>query len=326
MLHRVDSPYEEKLRQFDSVQCISTPTRLRGFLRSPAASRATIFHAHTGNTVPIALWGARSRGHTVITRRLDLPIKPWMFRRAARVVAISRRVEQVLVSSGILPERLRLIPSAVDLERSLEAVDIGDLRRELAIAPDAHVGLTIGALTEQKDPMTLVAALPKLPPNYVHIWVGAGHLLSEAQRLAEYLGVKDRLRLTGFDSHPDRWFAIADLFVLPSIHEGLGTVLLDAFHFGVPVVGTAIPATSELLEHGTSALLFEPRDADGLAAAVHELLNNLELASRLSTEGSSRVTAYDARDMGERYVELYRELIDGPDAHHREHGRQAVSG
>ncbi|MFW6198843.1 MAG: glycosyltransferase family 4 protein, partial [Acidobacteriota bacterium] len=199
-------------------------------------------------------------------------------------------------------------PSAVDLERRLEAGRVAGLRAELDIPAGARVGLTVGTLVEQKDPMTLVRALPHLPEDYVHVWIGPGELQREASLLADYLDVAERLRLFGFDPDPDRWFAIADVFVLPSVHEGLGSVLLDALHFGVPVVVSDIPATADLIEDEISGLRVPPRRPRELADAVARAMEDPALVERLVREGHRRVRDHDIRRTADLYLELYREL------------------
>jgi hypothetical protein len=135
--------------------------------------------------------------------------------------------------------------------------------------------------------------------NVAHSWILASGLLGLDFALAAP---------AGYDPDPDRWFSAADLFVLPSAHEGLGTVLLDAFHFGVPVVGSRIPGTAELLEDGVSALTFEPGDAAGLAAAIAALVRDPARRAALAAEGRRRVAAYDIEATAERYLALYRAL------------------
>lgn len=311
LLCRRGSPYVKQLASVaPGVGVITTPSRLRATIALPRPhDRLVVYHAHSGNTVPLALLGAWRHGDAcVVTRRLDLPVNGWLFRRADRVVAISPRVRAVLLEAGLEPDTVPVIPSAIDRDRDLDPRATSRLRASLGLDERSTVGLTVGALVDQKDPMTLVRALPHLPDDYVHVWVGAGELYREASLLAEYLGVDGRLHLLGFDPEPDRWFGVADVFVLPSIHEGLGSVLLDALHFGVPVVTSDIVATAELIEHDVSGVRFPPGRPKELAAAVARVLAEPTLAARLVREGRRRVADYDIRDAAQRYLELYRSL------------------
>jgi glycosyltransferase involved in cell wall biosynthesis len=276
--------------------------------RRPRGDRA-VYHAHSGNTIPLAVLGSGKRA-SVITRRVDLPVNPWLFCRADAVVAISPRVEEVLLQAGIPAERLRLIPDGIDRRRSLDPGVTAELRQRLGVRDEQFVGLTVAAMVPGKDPLTLVRALAKLPQHYRHVWVGDGELDQQVADMAAELGVSDRLALIGFDPDPDRWFGLADALVQPSVFEGLGSIFLDAFHFGAPVVGADIPGTAGLLEDGVSALRFPAGDAAALSGTILRLMNEPGLSGALVTEGGRRVAAFDIRHVADRYLSLYRELLD----------------
>ena len=305
---REGSRYPELLEGLSDVDIVAVSHRLAALRRRPGGDRV-IYHAHSGNTIPLAVLGSR-KGASVITRRLDLPIHTWLFRRADAVVAISPRVERVLLEAGVPSERLRIIPDGVDRRRRLDAQATVKLRERLGVRAGQFVGLTVAAMAKEKDPLTLVRALPALPADYLHVWVGDGELWQQTADLARELGVSDNLALIGFDADPDPWFGVADAFVLPSVFEGLGTVFLDAFHFGVAVVGSDIPGTSELLEDGVSALKFPAGDSEALAGCLRRLMDAPALRDRISTEGSRRVDAFDIQDVANQYLDLYRDLLD----------------
>ena len=124
------------------------------------------------------------------------------------------------------------------IERTIDSAEVEALRERHGIATDSHVGLTVSALVREKDPLSIVRALPHLPSDYRHVLVGDGPLKADVVRLADELGVTDKLVLPGFDPAPEAWFGIADVFVFPSRWEALGMVALDAFLFGVPVVAS----------------------------------------------------------------------------------------
>lgn len=267
-----------------------------------------IYHAHTAATTPLAVLARRAGDVALATRRLDRPATAFWLKRLDRAVAISASVETSLRAVGLPPPPLVRIPSAVDLTRALAPGIRDELRARCGIDAHAPLGLTVGALEPQKDPVTLAKALGRTSAKYHHVWVGGGSLREAAAAAARDAGAEGRLHFAGFDPDPDRWFAAADLFVLPSVHEGLGTVLLDAFYFGVPVVGTRIPGTAELLEEGRSALLAEPGDPSGLARAVMRLAGDAGLGAALAAEGRRRVAGYGIEATAAAYLDLYREL------------------
>ena len=296
------------------LEVVEAANQFEAFARLPRRSESAplIYHAHTGNTVPVAIAAAGRRRCSVITRHLDRPVKPWLYRRADRVVAVSGSVREMLSGVGVDPARLRVIPTAIDVERSIDPDAIARLRDRFRIPPGHRVGLTIAAMTPEKDPLTVVRALPSLPSDYVHALVGDGPLLPEAKRLAADLGVADRLLLPGFDPIPEAWFGIADVFVFPSLWEAVGMVALDSFLFGVPVVASDISGTKGLLDHGESCLRFPPGDSERLATAILEIGADEALAARITAEGKRRVQRHDIRPAARSYLELYRELCAAP--------------
>ncbi len=303
---RRGGPLLERLR--GRAEILAAAGRLEALRRLRGLAGPKIVHAHTGNTVPLAVLG-RGRGDVALaTRRLDRPASRFWLARLDRVVAISRSVERSLLSIGLDPGRVERIPSAIDGRRALDPALRAALRGRLGLGEGERLGLTIGALEPQKDPLTLCRALALADPRHHHAWVGAGSLLARARELARERGVAGRLHLPGFDADPDKWFAAADVFVLPSVHEGLGTVLLDAFHFGVPVVASSIPGSGELVEHEVTALLFAPGDAAGLAACLAEVARDAPGARARVAEAHRRVLAYDIRATAACYARLYEEL------------------
>lgn len=314
LVHRQGSPYPERLHGagvLSRIRLSPVGNRLEAWFRLARPAGPTVYHAHTGNTIPLAvLAGRRSAAVSLVTRRLDLAPRRFPLLWADHVVAISERVDEVLAELGLPAARRSVIPSAVDLSRRLDGIDVDRLRRRAGLPEGAEVGLTVGALVEQKDPLTLVRALPRLPETYHHVWVGEGPLLEPAWALADRLGVIHRLHMPGFDPAPDAWFSLADLFVLPSVHEGLGTVLLDAFHFEVPVVASRIPGTSDLLIEGKTAALFPAGDAAALAGRIREIRAEARLARRLTRTATRCVGAYDIRRTTQEYARLYRRLVE----------------
>ena len=307
LICREGARFPDVLAGLSGVTTIAAPNRIVAMRRRPRG-RDVIYHAHSGNTTPIAVLSPGGNP-SVITRRVDLPVHPWLFRRADAVVAISPRVEEVLLEAGIHANRLRLISDGIDRRRSLDEATTTELRSRANLREGQFVGLTVAAMVEGKDPSTLVRALTELPDGYRHIWVGGGELERQTADLAEELGVGDKLELVGWDSDPDRWFGVADVLVQPSRFEGLGSILLDAFHFGVPVVGADIPGTADLLEDAVSALKFPAGDSAALAANIRRLMKEPALRQELVTEGGRRVAAFDIRDVADEYLGLYEELL-----------------
>lgn len=291
------------------VPVLEAADRRHAFRLLPRPRWGRIVHAHTGNTIPLAVWAGRSPARSVVTRRVIWRPRPFLLRRADAVVAISDAVEQVLHGIGLPASRVRRIPSAIDRSRRLDPALRGGLRQSRGIPDDAVLGLTVAALAPEKDPLTLVAALARMPPGYVHVWVGDGLLRGDIEAAARSAGVADKLHLTGFLDDPDPWFAAADLYVMSSVAEGLNTTLLDAMHFGLPLIGTDIVGSAELLRPGRTALVFPPADASALAAMVGRLLADPAATANRAAEAARLVESYDIERTADQYDRLYRHLL-----------------
>jgi glycosyltransferase involved in cell wall biosynthesis len=180
------------------------------------------------------------------------------------------------------PERVRVVPNGVD--RS-EPAPIPDRRRPCEL-------LFVGRLVDQKNVLTAVEAMAELPRDVVLRVVGDGEQAEDVARRVAELGL-DNVRLEG-RLRPDQLAAAyrrATLLVMPSSHEGMPLVLLEAMAAGVPVVCSRI---RELVEVGGDAVAtVEPVTPRTLAAAVRSLLADQAARERLSRRARERSAAYD---------------------------------
>ncbi len=195
----------------------------------------------------------------------------WAYRRVDHIVAVSQGVaEDTRRITGLPAARVSVVRNPVVTPRLAE----------LAAAPCPHpwlepfavpVILGAGRLTEQKDFATLLRAFARMqalrPVRLVIL--GEGRLRGELERLADELGVGDRVALPGFTTNPYAWLARAALFVLSSAWEGSPNVLTEALALGVPSVATDCPSgPRELLAGGRYGALVAVGDPGGLAEAM----------------------------------------------------------
>lgn len=305
---RKAAPLAQRLHGLPGVRVIEASNRWQAWRRMPRPPGA-IIHAHSGNTIPLAV-AARGRGRrAVVTRRVANTPRRLPLAWADAVVAISPHVADVVAAAGVAATRIYVIPSAIDLKRRADAGRRAELRAKIGVPHSAPLGLTVAALTPEKDPTTLVRALALLPDTIHHVWIGTGPELAAVRALAAQLGVASRLHLPGFIPDPDDWYAAADWFVLASRHEGLGSVLLDAFHFGLPVVAASIPGARELLVP-QRALTYTPGDAAELAAAIQELRRDPAATAARIEAARMHVAAYGIAATAASYVRLYQELAE----------------
>ncbi len=154
------------------------------------------------------------------------------------------------------------------------------------VQQDVPVIISAGRFSSEKDFSTLIQAFAKLRKKRQAklILLGEGSLRASLEDLAKQLGVIDDLTMPGFVENPFAYLARADVFVLSSAHEGFGNVLVEAMACGTPVVSTDCPSgPREILDGGRYGALAPVGDADALAAAIQQKLDNPTSAELLKT-------------------------------------------
>jgi glycosyltransferase involved in cell wall biosynthesis len=274
-----------------------------------ARAGAALLHAHDAHAVTIAgLAAAAARVPLVATRRVDFHLRRrGLWGRAARVIAISEAVATVLVDDGIRPDRIAVVHSGIDLD-AIRATEPLGARGLLGLPPDALLAVTVGALVPHKDHATLLHAARRLAtraPRLHWVLAGDGELRGTLEWLRDQLGLADRVHFLGYVTEPARLVAEADVFVMSSREEGLGTSVLDAMARGIPVASTAAGGLPEMLDGG-AGLLVSPGNADALADAVGRILEDEELRRRLVSCASQAVRRFSAARMAAEVLSVYR--------------------
>lgn len=280
------------------------PVVLRELRRTPA-----IVHAHDAHSVTLAGVCAGLTGTPfVATRRVDFPLRRrGYWGRADCVIAISQAVAQVLVRDGIEPARIRVVHSGISLDstRAVERLGIRDL---LGLPPGALVAANVAALVPHKDHATLLEAAKQLENRHPHLhWViaGEGQLRHLLEARISQLGLRDRVHLMGHLPNPERLVADANVFVMSSRQEGLGTSVLEAMALGIPVASTGAGGLPEMLGRG-AGLVVPSGDAGGLAEAVARILEDTALRSDLAERARTEVSRFTDRRMADAVLSVYR--------------------
>ncbi len=226
--------------------------------------------------------------------------------RADRVLVPSRYSADVARTLyAIPPERLRVVP---------EALDLADWRRRFATAEaqggraDRPTILAVARMYPRKrlDDLLRAGALlrRRIPDAQIRI-VGEGPESARLHQLQARLGLGETVAFLGHVSR--RVLAVeyvrADCFCLPTVQEGFGLVFTEAMAAGLPVVACRAAAVPEVVEDGTTGLLVEPRNAEALATALATVLGDAGLRRRLGEAGRRRVEAFDLEPVARRFVE-----------------------
>ena len=299
-----------------------TVGRLRALLRQV---RADVVHAHAAHAVAVAaLAAAGTSVPLLVTRRVALPLRRnplsrWKYARPARFIAVSNRVRSVLRASGVAPERIDVVYSGVDLGEVAVPASAATLRA-LGVEPGRPLVVMVSSLVPpHKDPETFLAAIAAVRASgrdVQALLVGDGPLAGATDRLRHQLGLESVVRLAGFREDAATLLAAADVAVLSSRDEGLGTTLLDAMHAGVPVAATAAGGVTEVVRDGVDGLLAPVGDGGALGAAIGRLLCDGALRHALAAAGQERVRQFSIERTVEGTLAVYRMLVgrDSEDA------------
>lgn len=252
--------------------------------RGTGIPRAAVVHGYTAEDRKVAAFEA-------VDRRL--------LRRVAAVVAVSAATRDALRDAGVPADRLHLVENAIDVDRvAAEAAAGRDaVRRAWALAEGERAVVALGRFSPEKGHATLVDAFRTVVadvPTARLVLVGDGVLEADLRRAAAALPA-GCVVFAGWRTDPARCLGAADVFVLPSLREGLPLAVLEAMAAGVPVCATAVGGVPEALDGGACGVLVAPGDAPGLADALRRLLRSPDEAGRWAAAARARVRArYDA--------------------------------
>jgi glycosyltransferase involved in cell wall biosynthesis len=258
-------------------------------------------------TPPSIAYGSR---HPI--QKLILSLMPRMYPSADHVITLSKGVAEDL--AALVPRargRVSVIHNA-GVEPGVRA----SAREPLPAGerPDGPLVVACGRLKPLKGFAHLIDALAEVRKTArAHLWiVGEGEQRAELEGKIERLGLERCVRLLGFQENPYRYMAAADVFVLSSLFEGFGNVIVEAMACGTPVVATDCPyGPREIIRDGETGLLVEPASADSLARGILRVLGDEELRRRLAANGLERARDFEAESIAGEYGELFLRIADG---------------
>lgn len=275
-----------------------------------ARESGSILHAHDAHALVLAGLARGRHQRLVVTRRVDFHLRrPGYWVRADRVIAISQAVRDILLRDGVAARRISVIHSGINAAAVRALPPVG-LRQRLGLKPDSPLVLNIAALVPHKDQRTLLAAAAALHqrrPDVHWAIAGEGPLRPELEATIARLALGNRVHLLGEVPGAAALLQEADVFVLSSREEGLGTSVLDAMAAHVPVAATCAGGIPEMLE-GTAGLLVPQGDGEALARAVLTLLTDPTTRSRVLAQADARLTAFTDTRMAAEVMRVYRSL------------------
>ena len=239
---------------------------------------------------------------------------------AQQYIVVSTELAKWLIRSvGIRPDRVTQIYNGVDLRR----FHPGDGSRPLLgpqgfVPPDALVVGTVGRIEAVKDQITLVKAFlhlleqePEARKNLRLVIIGDGPLRMEAEKLLKDANADRLAWLPGERNDIPEIMRGLDLFVLPSLREGISNTILEAMASGLPVVATRVGGNPELVEEEKTGMLVPASDPVAMAEAIWKYANNLEMLIRLGQAGRKKAEIqFSIEKMVLNYLRVYDTVLD----------------
>lgn len=241
------------------------------------------------------------------------PLIVAIFRHADRFIAISEDIEKRLLKEGFVRERVTKIPNGVDTDVFCHMnVTEQELFRNKFGLKGKKVFLCSGRLVKGKGLELLLKAMVdvvKFNKDVMLVLIGDGELEDRLKDMVRVLMLENFVRFDGLVENVHEYLNASDIFIFPSLSEGMPNSLLEAMACGLPVIASKIGGVVDVVEDGKSGILVEPGDISGLSTAMIRLLKDAELRQRLGAEARRRIVeGFSIDRIADEYIKLYEGL------------------
>ncbi len=230
-----------------------------------------------------------------------------------RIITLTEGEKKDYIELSLFPpEKLFKIHSGVDIEKfKQEPVSAVEKKHSLGLAQNGLVVGFIGWLLPIKGPMHLLKAMEDVWQDHddtILVFIGKGDLDVDLRAEALKASTNGRVNFLGWRHDIDEIMPIFDIFVLPSLNEGMGRVLVEAMAAGKPIVASNVGGIPDLVQHDINGLLVPPGDEKALAASIKQLINDPEKAKKMGQRGRELCNQFSVEAMVEKIDALYMEL------------------
>lgn len=318
---RRDEPLVDRLADVPGLERLPIG---KPFALHARSVRGDFLHAHDGKGSHFAHAAHVLAGcDYVFTRRVDnMPSGSWLTRRlykkARGVAVLSRAIDRIVQAHAPGVSTVR-IPSAIggfEIDHTAAAALRAGFGGQYVVG---HVGALDDSQKGQRDLIAAAHILCTREPGWRFVLVGSGR---DAAMLRGLAGDNDAIRFTGHIDNVGDHLGAFDCFAFPSVHEGLGSTLLDAMYARLPLVASEVDGIPDIVSDGDNGLLVPARSSEALADALQRLRHDDALARRLAAAAREKSLAYTASAMADRYLRWYRALGLNLGAGAQEHGDQ----
>ena len=242
-------------------------------------------------------------------------ISQYWLNKGDMIIPVSQSIGNVVRSAGSPPEKVQVLQSGIVLRNGKFSSPSTEALATLKKVNGRPVIGTVANLFPRKGLEYLVEALASLKKTFPHIFlviVGKGDEEYEGQLRTQVkdLSLTEHVLFAGFQNYPEIFISQFDIFVLPSVLEGFGIVLLEAMVLGKPVVASKVGGIPEIVEQQKTGLLVQPADVDDLCHGLFTLLKDPEKRLLMGNAGKRRIEEqFTSQRMMERLYGLYSEVL-----------------
>ena len=284
--------------------------------RRPTILHTSLFHANLSGRITGRLTGVpiiiSSERTMAMESEWRYRLNRWTIGMVDRVVAVSKKVGEFCINNIRLPaQKVVVIHNGVEIPL-LPPDTREQARLELGLPQDALVCGAVSRLDPVKGIDVLILAFAQVLASHAAylVIVGEGPERQHLESVAQESGVSDRVIWAGYRADVPQQLPAFDVFVQPSLHEGLPNTVLEAMAAGLPVVATAVGGTPELVVNGKTGLLVPPGDPAALVGAITALLENPEARGSMGQAGRRRVKQrFTVEEMVQKIEQLYEDML-----------------
>lgn len=276
-----------------------------------ACKNCDLLHAHEAKASHFAFFvNLLLNRPYIITRRIPNPPKHNFFthkvyKNAFRIAALSSAIKDTMttyeknLNIDIIPSMTSHLPVSSDKIKALRNQYAGKFIV-------GHIGALSNHHKGQQYIIETASILQKSHPDIHFLLLGQG---KDEQWLKQLAAGLQNVTFVGFVDNVGDYLELFDLFIFPSLEEGLGSILLDAMEFGKPIIATAVDGIPDIIKHNKNGLLIEPRNTNLLKDALIMLHNDARLRSQLGQNGKAMARNYDPEIIAQKYLDLYSSLV-----------------
>jgi L-malate glycosyltransferase len=284
---------------------------------------AKILHMHTAHAHSLGYLSSffHKVPVNIVSRRVDFKINKNILSRLKynypdNYITVSNAIKDILIRDGIPPGKVTAVYSGVDPE-NYRNIRSDYLLREFSAISNIKKKVklvNVAALTDQKDHRTLIKAIEiiiKQFNNFILFIAGSGELKDSLIKLRDNLGLEDYIVFTGFRDDALNLIDFADIFIMCSRLEGLGTSIIDAMALKKPVIATETGGIPELIRDFENGILVPKENPDALAGAIIELLRNKNLREKIASQAFKDAQKFSIEKTVDNTIDVYRNLYSG---------------